>query len=81
MEESRVRLTKLRDDGFELVTNIRVAADMRESDRRKEEDEAKRQRSVSRVLTRSVSISLIGSVTRALNRSVSRVLKSQFLEL
>ena len=44
MEESRVRLTKLRDDGFELVTNIRVAADMRESDRRKEEDEAKRQR-------------------------------------
>ncbi len=44
MEVSRVRLTKLKDDGGELITNIRVAADMRESDRRKEEDEAKRLR-------------------------------------
>ncbi len=46
MEVSRMRVTKLRDDGNELVSNIRVAADMRESDRRKEEDEAKRLRCV-----------------------------------
>ena len=44
MEESRLRLTKLRDDGFELVTNIRVAGDAREASRRLEEEEARRQR-------------------------------------
>ncbi len=44
MEESRLRLTKLRDDGFELVTNIRVAGDAREATRRLEEEEARRQR-------------------------------------
>ena len=44
MEESRLRLTKLRGDGFELVTNIQVAGDAREAGRRMEEEEAKRQR-------------------------------------
>ena len=44
MEESRLRMTKLQDDGLELVTNIRVAGDMREAQRRVEEDEIRRQR-------------------------------------
>lgn len=42
MEESRLRLNKLRRDGFELVTNIRVADDARESNRRGIEEEIKR---------------------------------------
>lgn len=44
MEESRLRLTKLRKDGFELVTNIRIAGDARESNRRGVEEETKRLR-------------------------------------
>lgn len=44
IEESRLRLTKLRQDGFDLVTNIRVAGDAREAGRRNEEEDAKRQR-------------------------------------
>ena len=44
MEESRLRLTKLKNDGFELVTNIRVAGDAREGSRRNEEEDARRQR-------------------------------------
>ncbi|XP_041360792.1 dynein regulatory complex protein 1-like [Gigantopelta aegis] len=44
IEESRQRLTKLGKDGFELVTNIRVAGDSREASRRTDEDEAKRLR-------------------------------------
>ncbi|KAL3890634.1 hypothetical protein ACJMK2_002915 [Sinanodonta woodiana] len=42
IEKSRLRLTKLKQDGFELVTNIRVAGDAREAFRRNEEEEAKR---------------------------------------
>lgn len=42
IEESRLRLTKLKQDGFELVTNIRVAGDAREASRRTEEEDAKR---------------------------------------
>ena len=42
IEESRLRLTKLKQDGFELVTNIRVAGDSREASRRTEEEDAKR---------------------------------------
>lgn len=44
IEESRLRLTKLRNDGFDLVTSIRVAGDARENARRLEEEEAKRAR-------------------------------------
>ncbi|XP_060564284.1 dynein regulatory complex protein 1-like [Ruditapes philippinarum] len=44
IEESRLRLTKLKQDGFELVTNIRVAGDAREAMRRNEEEDAKRLR-------------------------------------
>ena len=44
MEDSRLRLTKLRGDGTELVTNIRVAGDSREASRRVEEEEARRLR-------------------------------------
>lgn len=44
IEESRLRLTKLKHDGFELVTNIRVAGDAREASRRNEEEDAKRVR-------------------------------------
>ncbi|XP_055954259.1 dynein regulatory complex protein 1 [Patella vulgata] len=44
IEESRLRLTKLRKDGFELVSNIRVAGDARESIRRGDEEESKRLR-------------------------------------
>lgn len=44
IEDSRLRLTKLRKDGFELVSNIRVAGDAREAARRTIEDEAKRHR-------------------------------------
>jgi len=42
IEESRLRLTKLRNDGFDLVTSIRVAGDARENARRLEEEDAKR---------------------------------------
>ncbi|XP_065436611.1 dynein regulatory complex protein 1-like [Chrysemys picta bellii] len=44
IEESRQRLAKLLNDGTQLVTNIQVAADARETQRRAEEDELKRQR-------------------------------------
>ena len=44
MEETRLRLSKLRKDGFELVSNIRVAGDARESNRRSQEEEARRLR-------------------------------------
>ena len=54
MEESRLRLTKLRKDGFELVTNIRVAGDARESNRRGQEEEAKRLRYSSRFMVMMV---------------------------
>ncbi|XP_068928383.1 dynein regulatory complex protein 1 [Petaurus breviceps papuanus] len=43
-EESRLRLSKLLLCGTELVTNIQIAADIRETHRRIDEDEAKRQR-------------------------------------
>ncbi|XP_030830868.1 dynein regulatory complex protein 1 [Strongylocentrotus purpuratus] len=44
VEESRQRLTKLQSHGTELVTNVRVAADSREAQRRAEEEETQRQR-------------------------------------
>ncbi|XP_061097985.1 dynein regulatory complex protein 1 [Conger conger] len=44
VEESEERMTKLQRDGTDLLTNIQVAADFRESQRRLEEDEATRQR-------------------------------------
>lgn len=44
IEESRLRLTKLKNDGFEMVTNIRVAGDQREAIRRTEEEDLRRQR-------------------------------------
>ncbi|CAH1776094.1 unnamed protein product [Owenia fusiformis] len=44
IEGSRLRLTKLKRDGTELVTNIRVAGDARENSRRIEEEDARRQR-------------------------------------
>nr|XP_019590950.1 PREDICTED: dynein regulatory complex protein 1 isoform X3 [Rhinolophus sinicus] len=43
-EESRLKLAKLLLCGTELVTNIQVAADIRETRRRVEEEEIKRQR-------------------------------------
>ncbi|XP_054843506.1 dynein regulatory complex protein 1 [Eublepharis macularius] len=44
IEESRQRLAKLLIDGTQLVTNIQVAADARETQRRSEEEELSRQR-------------------------------------
>lgn len=44
IEESRLRLTKLKQDGNELVTNIRVAGDAREALRRTDEEDSKRVR-------------------------------------
>ncbi|NWT48367.1 DRC1 protein, partial [Chroicocephalus maculipennis] len=44
MEESRQRLAKLLFDGTQMVTNIQVAADFRETQRRAEEAELKLQR-------------------------------------
>ncbi|BFZ20885.1 hypothetical protein BsWGS_23923 [Bradybaena similaris] len=44
IEDSRFRLTKLRRDGTEFVSNIQVAGDARETARRTLEDEAKRLR-------------------------------------
>ncbi|XP_063158041.1 dynein regulatory complex protein 1 [Candoia aspera] len=44
IEESRQRLAKLLLDGTQLVTNIQVAADARETHRRSEEEELTRQR-------------------------------------
>ena len=46
MEDSYIRLKKLHEDGFEMVTNVRVAGDAREASRRVEEDESQRQRLV-----------------------------------
>ncbi|XP_014586742.2 dynein regulatory complex protein 1 isoform X1 [Equus caballus] len=43
-EESRLKLAKLLLCGTELVTNVQVAADIRETHRRLEEEEIKRQR-------------------------------------
>ena len=42
MEESRLRLTKLRSDGLDLITNICVASDARESNHRLVEEEVRR---------------------------------------
>ncbi|XP_029893604.1 dynein regulatory complex protein 1 isoform X3 [Aquila chrysaetos chrysaetos] len=44
IEESRQRLAKLLFDGTQMVTNIQVAADLRETQRRAEEAELKLQR-------------------------------------
>ncbi|KAM6138251.1 dynein regulatory complex protein 1 [Phoenicopterus ruber ruber] len=44
IEESRERLAKLLFDGVQMVTNIQVAADLRETQRRAEEAELKLQR-------------------------------------
>ena len=44
IEDSRKRLAKLVADGTELVTNIQVAGDAREGQRRNEEEETRRQR-------------------------------------
>lgn len=44
IEDSYIRLKKLNDDGFEMATNIRVAGDAREVQRRLEEEEAARHR-------------------------------------
>uniref|UniRef100_A0A8C5SHU1 Dynein regulatory complex protein 1 n=1 Tax=Laticauda laticaudata TaxID=8630 RepID=A0A8C5SHU1_LATLA len=44
IEDSRQRLAKLLLDGTQLVTNIQVAADSRETHRRSEEEELTRQR-------------------------------------
>ncbi|KAM9273680.1 dynein regulatory complex protein 1 [Cariama cristata] len=44
IEESRQRLAKLLFDGTQLVTNVQVAADLRETQRRAEEAELKLQR-------------------------------------
>lgn len=44
IEDSRLKLTKLKNDGLDLVTNARVAGDSRENERRLEEEEAKRTR-------------------------------------
>uniref|UniRef100_A0A8C5MDT7 Dynein regulatory complex protein 1 n=1 Tax=Leptobrachium leishanense TaxID=445787 RepID=A0A8C5MDT7_9ANUR len=44
IEHSRQRLTKLVSDGTELVTNVQIAADARETQRRAEEEELRRLR-------------------------------------
>ncbi|KAM4681282.1 LOW QUALITY PROTEIN: dynein regulatory complex protein 1-like [Amazona ochrocephala] len=44
MEESRQRLAKLQFEGMQMVTNIQVAADLRETQRRAENAELKLQR-------------------------------------
>jgi hypothetical protein len=44
MEDSNTLLRKLHEEGFEMVTNIRVATDATEVARRMEEEEARRQR-------------------------------------
>ena len=44
IEASRLRLTKLIEDGVELVTNIRVGCDAREAARRGEEEIKKQDR-------------------------------------
>ncbi|XP_040283024.1 dynein regulatory complex protein 1 isoform X1 [Bufo bufo] len=44
VEDSRQRLSKLVTDGTQLVTNIQVAADGRETQRRAEEEELRRRR-------------------------------------
>ncbi|KAK7150871.1 hypothetical protein R3I93_011965 [Phoxinus phoxinus] len=44
VEQRERHMAKLKSDGLEMVTNIQVAADARESDRRKEQEEACRLR-------------------------------------
>jgi len=46
VETSRKRLTKLKNDGMELVTNVRVAGDAREMQHRLEDAESKHARFV-----------------------------------
>ena len=45
------RLLKLKSDGTELVTNVQVAGDARENVRRVQEEENKRQRFKTLILT------------------------------
>ncbi len=45
MDKSELRLEKLKTDGTQLVTNVAVAGDSKEMQRREEEEEARKARS------------------------------------
>ncbi|MBN3318963.1 DRC1 protein, partial [Atractosteus spatula] len=64
VEQSCKRMIKLQADGTELVTNIQVAGDWKESQRRTEEEEARRQRTEKLESEAKTSIEKFEEITK-----------------
>ncbi|KAJ7361796.1 DNA replication checkpoint protein Drc1 [Desmophyllum pertusum] len=84
MEDSRQRLVKLKSDGTELVTNVHVAADARESMRRLEEEEQRRQRNEKLEAEAKSATEKFEEVTKkweyALSKEIPQDLNSMLME-
>lgn len=84
MEDSRQRLVKLKSDGTELVTNVNVAADARESMRRLEEEEQRRQRNDKLEAEAKSAIEKFEEITKkweyALSKEIPQDLNSMLME-
>ncbi|XP_072029395.1 dynein regulatory complex protein 1-like isoform X2 [Amphiura filiformis] len=72
IEESRQRLTKLKTDGTELVSNVRVAADAREASRRGQEEEIIRQRNEKLEAEAKAGMERFEEITKRWDQSSSR---------
>ncbi|KAK6488544.1 dynein regulatory complex protein 1 [Huso huso] len=81
VEQSRQRLTKLKSDGTELVTNIQVAADSRESQRRTDEAEARRQRTERLESEAKMSLEKFEDITKKWTMARSRELPQDLWEI
>nr|XP_006825347.1 PREDICTED: dynein regulatory complex protein 1-like [Saccoglossus kowalevskii] len=84
IEESRQRLTKLKTDGTELVTNVRVAGDSREALRRTEEEENLRQRTEKLEAEAKAGVERFEEITKkwesAHNRDVPQELQDLLMQ-
>ncbi|XP_074606575.1 dynein regulatory complex protein 1-like [Acropora palmata] len=84
MEDSRQRLVKLKSDGTELVTNVHVAADARESMRRLEEEDRRRQRNEKLEAEAKSAIEKFEEITKkweyALLKEIPQDLNSMLME-
>ncbi|XP_044181862.1 LOW QUALITY PROTEIN: dynein regulatory complex protein 1-like [Acropora millepora] len=84
MEDSRQRLVKLKSDGTELVTNVHVAADARESMRRLEEEDQRRQRNEKLEAEAKSAIEKFEEITKkweyALLKEIPQDLNSMLME-
>ncbi|KAL9962962.1 hypothetical protein ACROYT_G032120 [Oculina patagonica] len=84
MEDSRQRLVKLKSDGTELVTNVHVAADARESMRRLEEEEQRRQRNEKLEAEAKSATEKFEEITKkweyALSKEIPQDLNSMLME-